>query len=534
MTNKLLNAARITSKRVTFVDHCGYSSYHRYFSQSIKSQQSNNENIEVNTNELNHPTTTENVSHLSEPHTRGLTSTTAKLWEMRRDHRDKLTSSINKTSTIPTISNESNIYPRHPRFASMDAQLSSALELLSSSASNRSYLLPSDSHLCIELPFKSQPAFHDEYVRFDGGVRFGKILEDMDAFAANIAHMHVLLGSEKNSNLPPNKIMLVTASLESIVLKCRFPMDRDVLMRGNVVYVGRSSIEVWIEMVAINNKNDSTSNNNENNSNTEEKILDAVFAMAARDSTTGLAAPLTPLDTEHMNSEDLARYKQGEGNKERRKRELARSLIKSPPTTDEIAILHSFLMSNGNNQNNSENTRGSGHEIDGAIIHPKVTSMSSTSMSSINMTQPQERNTNGKIFGGSLMRKAYELARTCAYVFAGASSHPYLVASDTITFLKPVEIGSVIEFSSKVIYSSGTPSPLFQIKVETKIRDLIKNTEFMSNTFNFTFRSDSIPLRKIQPHTYTEAMQWLDGRRIIQKHTETHKDTKMIEGNQKI
>lgn len=36
----------------------------------------------------------------------------------------------------------------------------------------------------------SDPIVRDQYLNFRGGLRFGKLLEDIDAFAGNIAFMH--------------------------------------------------------------------------------------------------------------------------------------------------------------------------------------------------------------------------------------------------------------------------------------------------------------------------------------------------------
>lgn len=44
------------------------------------------------------------------------------------------------------------------------------------------------------------------------------------------------------------------------------------------------------------------------------------------------------------------------------------------------------------------------------------------------LMQPQERNIHNKIFGGFLMRKAFELAWSTAYVFS--SQKPILLAVD--------------------------------------------------------------------------------------------------------
>lgn len=50
--------------------------------------------------------------------------------------------------------------------------------------------------------------------------------------------------------------------------------------------------------------------------------------------------------------------------------------------------------------------------------------------------QPQQRNIHGRIFGGFLMQRAFELAFSTAYVFAGMV--PYFLEVDHVDFLKPV------------------------------------------------------------------------------------------------
>lgn len=52
--------------------------------------------------------------------------------------------------------------------------------------------------------------------------------------------------------------------------------------------------------------------------------------------------------------------------------------------------------------------------------------------------QPQQRNTHGRIFGGFLMRRAFELAFATAYAFAGSA--PLFLEVDHVDFLKPVSI----------------------------------------------------------------------------------------------
>lgn len=50
--------------------------------------------------------------------------------------------------------------------------------------------------------------------------------------------------------------------------------------------------------------------------------------------------------------------------------------------------------------------------------------------------QPQQRNIHGRIFGGFLMHRAFELAFSTAYVFAGMM--PSFLEVDHVDFLRPV------------------------------------------------------------------------------------------------
>jgi len=48
---------------------------------------------------------------------------------------------------------------------------------------------PRDSWIELLMPFSTDARLREQYVNYHGGVRFGKILEDLDAAAGNIAHM---------------------------------------------------------------------------------------------------------------------------------------------------------------------------------------------------------------------------------------------------------------------------------------------------------------------------------------------------------
>jgi len=55
-----------------------------------------------------------------------------------------------------------------------------------------------------------------------------------------------------------------------------------------------------------------------------------------------------------------------------------------------------------------------------------------TSLSNTFVCQPQQRNMHGRIFGGFLMRRAFELAFATTYLFAG--SRPSFVRVDEVIF----------------------------------------------------------------------------------------------------
>jgi acyl-CoA hydrolase len=69
------------------------------------------------------------------------------------------------------------------------------------------------------------------------------------------------------------------------------------------------------------------------------------------------------------------------------------------------------------------------------------------------ITMPQDRNLHGKVFGGLLMRKAFETAFACGWRLTGVL--PKFLALDDVTFLQPVETGALLRFDARVTYARG-------------------------------------------------------------------------------
>ena len=57
----------------------------------------------------------------------------------------------------------------------------------------------------------------------------------------------------------------------------------------------------------------------------------------------------------------------------------------------------------------------------------------------------QDRNLSGKIFGGFIIRLAYELGWLTAYKFLKGDL-PKCTHIDDVQFLGPVEVGSIVQF----------------------------------------------------------------------------------------
>lgn len=64
--------------------------------------------------------------------------------------------------------------------------------------------------------------------------------------------------------------------------------------------------------------------------------------------------------------------------------------------------------------------------------------MRDTRLENAIICQPQQRNMHGRIFGGFLMRRAFEIAFSTAYVFGGI--RPLFLEVDHVDFRRPVSM----------------------------------------------------------------------------------------------
>ncbi|CAJ0744956.1 12043_t:CDS:10 [Entrophospora sp. SA101] len=352
------------------------------------------------------------------------------------------------------------------------------------------------SDSCVEkfLPLKSDVELLEDYISPYGGIRLGKIFENLDLLAGASAYKHCEIDK---SNLAP--FLIVTASVDRLDLLIKHLKINDLRLIGHVTYVGYSSMEVLIKMESLKDGVMQKIETNpeyifNENQDKLEMIMIARFTMVAKDPKTGQAARVNPLQLENEKQKRL--FQMG---KARKIESAAKSLNKLPPTEDERLLIHDLYLE----YRKYADTKRKEKKPDDIIW------MDETIMESVVLMQPQYRNIHGFIFGGYLMKLAYELAFSNASVFL--RNRPVFLALDEISFRKPVLIGSVLSLSSQIVYSPGTPHQSFQVAVTADVLDIEKEKRDTTNIFHFTFTSyDIINVRRVIPNTYGDLMKFLE------------------------
>ncbi|XP_051869450.1 acyl-coenzyme A thioesterase 9, mitochondrial-like isoform X2 [Pristis pectinata] len=407
---------------------------------------------------------------------------------------------------LQAIVGASKSWSEHLKSAKDRASLNS---LLVESQESLPYRYMKDSYLEAYLPLGSQPLLREKYLNVHNLVRFGRILEDLDSFGVLISYTHAKTDS------PRSPFSIVTALVDEIdLVKNIILPDCDLKFSGHVTWVGKSSMEVQMHVSQYQN-------------GTFNPVLQATFVMVARDPSNKSAALINPLKPEGPEEENL--FRQGDLNKAKRATLKETSLLKTTPNEDEQKIIHKMFLETLDLKTVSFRSRilpTNSMWMEDAklksleICHPQIQSSESWPKKDLyagtddkiiaqgrDVEPGKERNIFNKIFGGFLMRKAFELAWANACVFGG--SRPYPVAVDDILFQKPVEIGSLLYLSSQVCYTKGN---YIQVRVHSAVVDPISQEHNTTNIFYFTFGSEN-KVMQVFPKSYGESMLYLDGKR---------------------
>jgi len=339
-----------------------------------------------------------------------------------------------------------------------------------------------DSYDAAIIPLASDKRLRDKYLTAQGGVRLGRLLEDMDIFAVHLVFKHVLNPKQGDGMTSPFSI--VTALVDQIDFTGVIRPDQDIRMSGHVTWVGKSSAESTLLLEQLVDGE-------------WIKCTKARFVLVARDPLNRGSAVLNPMKLVTEEEEEL--FKEGRDNKLRRSSMAHDSLFKVPPNEDEQKLIHNFFINTVNHKAMSFKAR---------IKPANSVWFEDAKLKNLIICQPENRNRFNKIFGGFIMRQAFELAWANTYVFG--KSRPFCLHIDDIWFRKPVEIGSMLYFNSQICY---VEDKFIQTRVSAEVLNPATGEMSVTNVFHFTFeiREDSPP--QIIPMSYHEAMLYLTGRR---------------------
>lgn len=326
------------------------------------------------------------------------------------------------------------------------------------------------------LALGSDPALRRGFMIIDrpmrGNLRFGKLLEVLDKLAEDVALAYV------RRSCPDGRV--VTAAVDQIQVRGPAEIDRDLFLRARINFVGRRSVEVGIRCEHPEGSNGQPARH----------IASCYFTMVARsaDETHSLDLPsFEPAD-------DVGKRRWAKAIARREAYRAALTAAGEPPSRDEFELLHQLHA--------AQEAPG----FHGLLARDLVTT-------GWERMYPEQENVPKKIFGGYIVRKAYEQSSICAQLVA--PDRPVIVSVNRINFNQPVRMGDRLQFLSRVTHAAG-----HSVSVETEIMrfGLDRSQAALSNTCVFTFVNvdgDLVPrpVPAIYPTTYREDDRFLDAHR---------------------
>ncbi|KAL8816139.1 MAG: hypothetical protein Q9223_004807 [Gallowayella weberi] len=373
----------------------------------------------------------------------------------------------------------------------------------------------SDSYHRVVIPLAQGPWLLDNYLNANGQLRLGTIFMDLDALSGVIAYRHT-----------GDTVTTVTAAVDRITINHPLHEICDLELSGQVTFAtGRSSMEISIQVARAPEKGASIQK--------EEILMTCAFTMVSLDPNTKKPVAIRPVKVE--TEEEKRLFSLGEKNYNTKKDRAKTGLRKQTPNDEESDLIHAMWL-----------RQLEYHDPNNPLRKPPHTHyMSSTTLSSSQIMQPQYRNRhNFMIFGGYLLKTTFELAFCCAAAFS--HSRPTFLSLDPSTFENPVPVGSVLYLKATVAYTEPATDPSssqiddgkvlddgggnerkadearkkqgqtrVQIRIDSKVRDIEHGSTKPTGQFNYTFLVDGDI--SVAPQTYEEFMVWVDARRRAER-----------------
>jgi len=299
-----------------------------------------------------------------------------------------------------------------------------------------------------------------------GNFRFGRLLEVLDKTAEETALQYV------RQSYPEARV--VTAAIDEIQIKHAADVTRDLVIMARINHVGRTSMEVGLRV--------------EQPGEPKTHIASCYFTMVARLGVGGESESVKIPPLEYIDDLEKQRYANAIASREAYRTE--QSVALEPPTHAEYDLLNRL-----HGAQEDENFNG--------LLASQLVADSWERMF------PEQENVPTTIFGGYLVRRAYELSSICAELVA--PNRPVIVAVNRINFFHPVRLGDKLHYTTRVVYTGKT-----SLSVEANIRRLSRDrtSQALSNSCLFTFVNvdkdltpQSVP--SIYPTTYGEDARYL-------------------------
>lgn len=348
------------------------------------------------------------------------------------------------------------------------------MEIIASSADTPEIITPHDTRHIFVLPFSTNPALARRFLASDknivGNIRFGKLLETIDKVAENAALGYV------NRFYPEARV--VTAAIDNIVVRNPADTAHDIVFSAQINHVGRSSLEVGIRGESLGAHS--------------SHLLTCYCTMVARSTDCGEARSLALPPLEYRLEIEKKRYEKANLRRKKYREELAKA--EEMPSLEEYLFLKKLHKE---------------QEMEGF----KGLRAGDLTLQSVQRAYPEQENVPKSIFGGYLIRRAYEVAALAAELVAPDRVVPIQV--NRINFNEPVLLGDQLKFTARVVFTGKTTITV-QSDIERISRE--RGVKALSNSCLFTFRNVDAdmqpqPLPFIYPVTYAEDARFLNAYR---------------------
>jgi acyl-coenzyme A thioesterase 9 len=335
-------------------------------------------------------------------------------------------------------------------------------------------ITPHDTRYLFVLPFSTDPALARRFLARDsnivGNIRFGKLLETLDKVAENTALAYV------NRFHPEARV--VTAAIDSVVVRNPADTKHDLVFSAQINHVGKSSMEVGIRVECLGAGS--------------SHLASCYFTMVARSTDGGEGRSLTLPPLHYQLDIEVKRHNKAELRRQAYRESLAKA--EEMPTLDEYLFLKKL-------HKEQESPGFKGIRAGELVLESSI------------RAYPEQENVPKTVFGGYLIRKAYELAALAAEMVAPDRAVPCLV--NRINFNQPVLLGDQLKFTARVVYTGRTT-----ITVQSDIERFSRSAgdKALSNSCLFTFRNvgndmEPRPVPFIYPVTYAEDARFLNAYR---------------------